>query len=224
VVSASGPFRILDSKGKVVVPVATGSWKIVPGGKGVKLVAPKGQNGAPGLTVLGIEPAAAMPGQPLTVRFKSNLPGLVSVTAQPPGGGEMPILAPQVAGTGEQQVTLPAATAPGIYSVTLTADSGPGRVATTNITPAVNLAPAPGGPVAGDPGDGARRGLSQSLIAAQRSGPERASRSSSVRTAASVSGRESEPSGDGLGVMLAGLVGLAVWRFRARRGSPVALG
>ena len=34
VVSASGPFRILDSKGKVVVPVATGQWRITPAAKG----------------------------------------------------------------------------------------------------------------------------------------------------------------------------------------------
>jgi stage II sporulation protein D len=220
VVSASGPFRILDSKGKVVVPVATGSWKVVPGGKGVKLLPPKGQNGPPGVTVLGIEPAAAVPGQPMTVRFKSNLPALVSVTARPPGGSEVPVLAPRVAGTGEQQVTLPPATAPGVYSVTLTADSGPGRLSTTNVAPMVNLASAPGDPVAGDPGGAARRGLSQSLIAAERTGPERASRSSSVRTVASVSSRESEPSGDGLGVMLSGLLGLAVWRFRARTDPP----
>jgi hypothetical protein len=221
VVSASGPFRILDSKGRVVVPVATGSWKIVPGGKGVKLLPPKGQNGPPGVTVLGMVPAAAVPGQPMTVRFRSNLPALVSVTAQAPGGSEVPVLAPRVAGTGEQQVTLPAATATGIYSVTVTADSGPGRVATTNVTPAVNVAPAPGDPVAGDPGDGPRRGLSQSLIAAERTGPERASRSSSVRPVASVPSGESDASDrDGIGVVLAGLLGLAVWRFRARTDPP----
>src|SRR5207253_7512175 len=72
VVSASGPFRVLDSKGKVVVPVATGSWKVVPAPTGVRLLPPRDQAGAPGLTVVGIEPAAGVPGQPLVVRFRSN--------------------------------------------------------------------------------------------------------------------------------------------------------
>ncbi len=144
VVSASGPFRVLDSRGKVVVPVATGSWKVVPTATGVRLLPPRDQAGAPGLTVLGIEPAAAVPGQPLVVRFRSNLPGYVAATAHPPGGPDAPVLAPQLAGTEEHRVTLPAATGPGTYPVTLTADSGPGRTATLTVTPVVvNLAPAP---------------------------------------------------------------------------------
>ncbi len=64
VVSASGTFRILDSKGKVVVPVATGSWKIVPAAKGLRLLPPRDQAGAPGLTVLGIEPPPPPPASP----------------------------------------------------------------------------------------------------------------------------------------------------------------
>ncbi|HET9771566.1 MAG TPA: SpoIID/LytB domain-containing protein, partial [Acidimicrobiia bacterium] len=212
VVSASGPFRILDSKGKVVVPVATGAWRIVPAGQGLKLLPPKGQNGPPGLTVLGVEPAAAVPGQPLTVRFKSNLPAVVSVAAQPPGGPEAPVLEPRIAGTDEVRVTLPAAAVPGIYSVTLSADSGPGREATTTVAPAiVNV----GGPPAADPPIEA--GLNQELLSAERRALSRASRSESVRTVGAAPAGDADPlGGSAAGLLLASLAGVALWRFRSR--------
>ncbi|HVW32503.1 MAG TPA: SpoIID/LytB domain-containing protein, partial [Acidimicrobiia bacterium] len=41
-VAASGPFRILDSKGRVVVDQATGWWRISASGKGLALTPPKG--------------------------------------------------------------------------------------------------------------------------------------------------------------------------------------
>jgi stage II sporulation protein D len=228
VVSASGPFRVLDSKGRVVVPVATGTWKIVPAAKGVRLLPPRDQAGAPGLSVLGIEPAAAVPGQPFVIRFKSNLPGYVSATAQPPGGAEGPVLAPQVAGTEEHRLTLPAAAQPGIYALTLTADSGPGRTATLTVTPVVvNL-----GPALADASDGATGkaeaktapgGLYQALAAGDRSAASRASRSTPIRPfGASPSGEV--PGGSdrpGVGVLLAALSGFAIWRFRARTPSGV---
>jgi stage II sporulation protein D len=220
VVSASAPFRVLDSKGKVVVPIATGSWRIVPAAKGVQLLPPKAQSGPAGVTVLGIEPAAAVPGQPLTVRFKSSLPALVSASAQAPGGPETAVLTPRVAGTEEQRVTIPAASTAGIYSVTLTADSGLGRVATTTVAPVVvNLGPPPD-PLSGSTVLG---GTAQSLVAADpRAAPARASRSAAVRTVGSAGPHGPGTSDDAvLGLMLASLSGLALWRFRARRPSPV---
>ncbi|HEV8628144.1 MAG TPA: SpoIID/LytB domain-containing protein [Acidimicrobiia bacterium] len=233
VVSASGPFRILDSKGNVIVPVATGTWKITAAAKGVRLLPPRDQAGAPGLTVLGVEPAAALPGQPLTVRFRSNLPAIVSATAQPPGGPAAPALAPQVAGTDERRVTLPAATRPGPYSLTLTADAGPGRTATLTVAPAVAdpnaPPPAPAGGLLGplpDVGliDG---GLAQTLIAAppdattaneRPAPPARASRSAAVRQLGSFPSPTAPVTSDhgGLGLFLASLSGFALWRFRAR--------
>ena len=211
VVSASAPFRILDSKDNVVVPVATGTWKVVPAGKGVRLLPPRDQAGAPGLTVLGVEPAGALPGQPLTVRYRSNLPALISATAQPPGGPAAPVVDSQVIGTEERRLTLPAATQPGPYSLTLTADSGPGRTATLTVTP----------PVA-DPNP-----LAQTLIAAgpppataaeRPAPPARASRSASVASLGAAPSPGSPPTSDDgvFGLFLASLTGLAVWRFRAR--------
>jgi stage II sporulation protein D len=234
VVTASGPFRILDSKGNVIVPVATGPWKVIPAGKGVRLLPPRDQAGAPGLTVLGVEPAAPLPGQPLTVRFKSNLPAIVSATAQPPGGPAAPALAPQVIGSEERRLVLPAAAAPGPYGLTLTADAGPGRTATLTIAPVVadpNAPPParPGGLLGPLPDVGLiDGGLAQTLIAAPPSGDSaegqrtpplaRASRSASVRPLGSMPVRGSTPAtgGNALGLLLASLSGFALWRFRAR--------
>jgi stage II sporulation protein D len=233
VVSASGAFRILDSKGKVVVPVALGQWRIVPAAKGLRLVPPRDQAAAPGLTVLGIEPASPLPGQPLTVRFRSNLPAVISATAQPPGGPAAPVLGPQVAGTQEQRLALPAATQPGPYTLTLNADAGPGRSAALTVTPAVADPAAPPPPPAGgligplpEVGliDG---GLAQTLIAApplvepasaERTAPaSRASRSAASALPGSPSPTPAPSGHAGLGLVLAAASGLAVWRFRARR-------
>ena len=233
VVSASGPFRILDSKGNVIVPVATGLWKVIPAAQGVRLIPPRDQAGAPGLTVLGVEPAAPLPGQPLTVRFRSNLPAIISATAQPPGGPAAPVVAPQVAGTEEHRLTLAAATRPGPYSLTLTADAGPGRSATLTVAPTVADPDAPppgsaGGLLGPLPEVGLiDGGLAQTLIAAppsadgpadQRTAAARASRSAAVRPLGLLSSPvDPAPSGHGgIGVLLAALSGFAVWRFRAR--------
>jgi hypothetical protein len=225
-VSASGAFRVVDSKGRVVVPVATGSWKVVPVAKGLQLLPPRDQAGSPGLSVLGIEPAAAVPGQPVVVRFKSNLPGYLSATAQSPGGPEAPVLAPQVAGTEEHRLTLPAAAQPGIYPLTLTVDSGPGRTATMTVIPVVvNLGPASaegsGGARPPDP-KAVRGGLYQALVAGDRSSASsRASRSSPLRPVGSSPASPVSSDRPGLGIVLAALSGFALWRFRARTPSTV---
>jgi stage II sporulation protein D len=237
VVSASGAFRVLDSKGKVVVPVATGQWRITPAAKGLRLQPPRDQAGAPGLMLLGIEPAVPVPGQPLTVRFRSKLPALVSATAQPPGGPAAPVLTSHVVGTDERRLTLAAASQPGPYSLTLAADAGPGRTAELTVTPAVADPNAPPPPPADARGGGLLGtlapsglldgGLSQTLIGAGRpeapgaerpSPAPRASRSSAVRPFGSpTSPIDPATSGnDHLGALLAALAGAAVWRFRAR--------
>ena len=241
VVSASVPFRVLDSRGNVVVPVATGSWRVVPAAKGVQLLPPRDQAGAPGLTVVGVEPAAPSPGRPLTIRFRSNLPGVVSATAQPPGGPATRALAPQYQFTAseEHRLTLPAATGPGPYTVTLSADSGPGRTASVTLSPAVaDPAAPPSAAPAADPPAGPgllgpaattmiRGGLYQALIAGDRpSASARASRSSPLLPR----GSSPAPPGPGptdpygLGVALAALTGLVFWRLRGRGPSAVAAG
>jgi hypothetical protein len=215
----------------------------VPGGKGLRLMPPRDQAGAAGLTVLGIEPAAPVPGQPVTMRFKSNLPSILSAAVQAPGAPAAgPVMAAQVTGTEERRLTLPAATQPGPYSVTLSADAGPGRTATLTVTPVV-LDPNAPPPAAPDSGAGAdsgpgllglppevkviEGGLAQALIAAgppadrageRSSDGRRASRSSSLRPLGSLSSPVDPATSDhsGLGVLLASLCGFALWRFRSR--------
>jgi stage II sporulation protein D len=228
VVSASGPFRVLDARGNVVVPVATGSWKLVPSGRGLQLLPPRDQAGAAGVSVLGVEPADPLPGQPVTVRFRSNLPGVVSAAAQPPGGPATPLLAPQYQFTAnsEYRLTVPPATRPGRYAVTLTADSGPGRIATATASPMVADPAAAAPPSAADGPAGASPapglvpgGLFQALIAADRiPPPARASRSAPLLPVGSSSPPARPAAGDRgpLGTLLAALVGLAVWRLRSR--------
>jgi SpoIID/LytB domain protein len=234
VFSASGPFRIIDSKGRTIVPVAFGTWKAVPAAKGIQLVPPRDQSAAPGVTVIGVDPAVPLPGQPLTVRFKSNLPGLLSATAQAPGGPATPLVAAQVVGTEERRLTLPPATQPGPYALTLAVDSGPARSAALTATPQVadpNAPPPPpagsgAGGLLGQPSDenAIQGGLAQTLIAApvpaadERPLPApRASRSSAVRPLVRPTPAGPGPSGQpGLGTLLAALTGLALWRIRSR--------
>ena len=217
----------------MIVPVATGPWRIVATAIGVRLLPPRDQAGAPGLTVLGVEPPVPLPGQPLTVRFRSNLPAIISATAQPPGAAAAPALAPQVIGTEERRFTLAAATRPGPYSLTLIADGGPGRSATLTVAPAVAdpnaPPPAPTGGLLGPLPEGGLLdgGLSQTLIAAPPDTgtagerpipPARASRSAALVSSGSRPTPPAPASSDhgGLGVVLAAGSGLAVWRFLAR--------
>src|SRR5437764_1769182 len=229
VVSASAPFRILDAGGKVVVPVATGAWRIVPAARGLQLLPPRDQAGAAGLSLAGVEPATPLPGQPLTVRFTSSLPAVVSATAQPPGERAAPALAPQYqfAAGQEHTLTLPPAPRPGPYTVTVTADSGPGRTATLTLTPTVaDPAALPSTAAAGPPGVGAvpppgdpaaHNGLYQALLAGGRSPSGRASRSGPPGPPGSTSPGSLPGASDpyGLGLLLAALTGYAFWRLRA---------
>jgi len=230
VVTASGPFRVLDSRGKVVVPVATGAWRVVPAAKGLQLLPPRDQAGPAGVSVLGVEPTDPLPGQSVTVRFRSSLPGVVSATAQPPGGPAVQVLAPQyqVAANAEYRLTVPPATRPGPYTVTLTDDSGPGRAATATAGPTVADPAAAGrgattASTSVEPGL-VPGGLFQALISPDRiPPPARASRSAPLLPPASSSAPSSPggTAGGGLGVLLAALAGLAMWSLRAWTGQRV---
>lgn len=199
-VSASGPFRVLDGKGAVVAAVASGAWRVVPRGRGgLRLLPPPGQVGVPRVEVLGIDPPAPAGGQAVVVRFRVRVPANVSVAAQPPGGAETEVLAPSPVATEEVSVTLPAPGGPGPYLVWITADAGSGRVATLPLAPQV-AAPA---------------------AAVPKPALSRASRSSLRRPP--VAAEPSPPSpGDriGAGLGLAALAAGAIWRSRRRLRLP----
>ena len=201
---ASGCFRILDSKARVVVAVASGPWKVVPAAKGgcPRLLPPPGPGRPPGPVGAGHRTRRRRP-RPAARGPVPIEPARLRLGHRPaPWRPQSPVLAPQVAGgTEEHRVTLPGATQPGIYPLTLTADSGPGRTATLTVAPVVvNLGPG-SPPVAGplapacrrDPVRAAAPGVPappalgctrRSRSPATGSGlPDRASRSSAARLA-----------------------------------------
>ncbi len=137
VVSSAQPFKVRDADGKVVSEVASGAWKVVPGGKGLRLLPPAGQGGPAAVEVLGIDPPTPAIGQPATIRFRSTVPALVSALVHPPGGVETQLLSAHPTGNEELSVTLPPAQAPGPYLVWLTAEAGAGRSATQPLMPLV---------------------------------------------------------------------------------------
>jgi stage II sporulation protein D len=154
-VGASGPFRVLDGRGKVVAAVASGAWRVVPGARtGLRLVPPPGQAGDPRLQVMGIDPPSPGVGQVVVVRFRSTMPALVAVTAHPPGGTETQVVAPRPVGSETVSASLPAATGPGAYVVAITADAGGGRTDSLPLAPQVSAPLIPGGTPSDLPGPG----------------------------------------------------------------------
>jgi SpoIID/LytB domain protein len=136
-VTASGPFRVLDGRGRVMASVATGGWRVLPGPKGgLRLLPPPGQAGPPRLEVIGGGPAPVM-GEPASLRFRSTVPSLVSVRITPPGGPESLVMAPRPLGTEPVTVSLPAPAGAGPYAVSITADAGAGRTTSLALTPEV---------------------------------------------------------------------------------------
>jgi SpoIID/LytB domain protein len=206
-VSASGPFRVLDGRGRVVAAVASGAWRAVPGPKGgLRLLPPPAQAGTPRLEVLGIDPPAPDIGRPVALRFHSTVPALVSVRATPPGGTETQVLASRPAGTEPVTVTLPAPAGPGAYAVSITADAGGGRTMSMPLTPEVATPEPPPG------------ALRSTLVAGDREVAVRVSRSAPVRSKETGSDG-GPPIGDRLGPALGGVAFLATGLvlFRRRR-------
>jgi stage II sporulation protein D len=225
VVSASGPFRVLDGKGNVVAAVATGAWRAVPGQRGhLRLLPPPGQAGMPQVEVAAIDPPAPAVGQALVVRFRPSIPAYVRVAARPPGGTETEVLAPTPSGAEELSVTLPpASTGPGAYLVSITADAGGGRVTTLPLIPLV--APPPGSPVEpwSPPGAASSqeraRVLDRALAQVRHPSAEPASRSSPPASGVADVPPAAPSAADRLasGLALVALTAVAAWRWRLRR-------
>ena len=219
VVGASGPFRVLDGKGNVIAAVATGAWRVAPSPKGLRLVPPPGQTGTPGVQLVGVDPPTPGLSQAVTVRLRSNLPAFLSVNAQPPGGAEAPVMAPQPVGTEEVELTLPGATQPGTYLVTVTANSGTGRVATLALVPQV-VGPAP---AAASPPDANAVSAPATPVPQPPSRASRSLRPAAARAPISSARPPNLALPIGAGVTLVALAGAGSWlwqaRFRRRKAS-----
>lgn len=123
-----GPFRVVDATGSPLAYLTAGVWTVTPGiGGKLQVSAPAAQAGVPVVDQAAIDPAAAAPGSPLSVSFRTSLPSLVSVTATPPGAP--PVTYPvQFVNAGSIRLRLPPPSVPGTYDVMVVADAGGGRV------------------------------------------------------------------------------------------------
>ena len=136
-VTSPGRFRVVAPDGHPLAVVASGTWQVIPGSAGVRLVAPPEQAGPPAVLLAGVDtPVTGTP----RVRFRLGAGAAVSVAARAVGRPEV-ALAPVILDAGDQVVTLPSALSDGEWAVTVTADAGGGR---TTAAPAdVHVGPVP---------------------------------------------------------------------------------
>jgi SpoIID/LytB domain protein len=134
-VSSPGHFRLLGPDGSALATLASGSWQIVPGPKGVRVVPPPDQTNPPVITIAGTGQAA---GAPTKVRFQLSSAAYVSATATAVGQPPLTTAASPME-PGDHELVLPQALADGSWTVTVRADAGGTRVATSPVTVDVGM-------------------------------------------------------------------------------------
>ena len=127
--TVTGRFRLVDEHDNVLITVGDGPWRVeqAPGGR-VRVVLPDAYHSAFGVAPVTVEPAVVVPGAKLAVHFSLPVPGLTSVSAEPPGAPpvttDLGITTP-----GPHRVELPPAAGPGTYTLHIAAAAGAGRQA-----------------------------------------------------------------------------------------------
>jgi stage II sporulation protein D len=121
--------RILDQKGAPIAVAATGGWRFVPEGAGVRVLPPPDQLAGPALEPLAVDPAAPTADGPITVRFRLTAPAVVHVTVRDEAGTAMASIEPRLVEAGDLTQAIPGLAQPGRYTVTIAADAGGGRTA-----------------------------------------------------------------------------------------------
>ena len=132
-VTSAGRFRVVDGTGAVLAVAGSGSWEVVPAGKGVRVVPPADQAGAPSLDGLRLDQAVAPLGETSVLHFTLAAPAALRVTVHLPAAPPV-VMELGVKEAGAQAVEVPAAARPGPASVTVRADAGGGRTAEMPIT------------------------------------------------------------------------------------------
>lgn len=165
VVAPGGRFRVLDTRGQPLAHVATGVWRVLPAGRGVRVV-PPGEQAGPVQLEAQTEPGEAMPGAPLTLRLRLSAPALARWTVTPPGRPPLE-MEPIVLDAGESAHPLPPPAAAGDYVVAVEADAGAGRRASVPLTLRVTSPPPASSPASsvGVPVEGASRRLPARMAA-----------------------------------------------------------
>ena len=172
-VGGTGRFRVLDGSGAPLAVAASGTWRVLPAGKGkVRVVPPLDQEAPPPVEGL----AAAGPdvvGPTGEARFKLGAAAVVRVRVESESLAAPVETEPALVEPGDAVVALPALAGPGRYTVSVLADAGAGRVTTTAVPLRVRSATAApaltagAGPTAGLPRPAAvALGLLMAVVAA----------------------------------------------------------
>lgn len=127
-VLGAGRFRVLDGSGRPLAVAAAGQWRVVPEGKGVRVLPPPGQDAAPTVQPLTVDPAAPQVDRAVHVKFRLTAAALVKVVLADEAGGQTETEA-RLLDAGEAVQALPAPSRPGRYTLTISADAGGGRTA-----------------------------------------------------------------------------------------------
>ena len=138
----TGRFRLVDEHGNVLITVGDGPWRVLPapGGR-VRVVLPDAYHARFGLAPVTVDPPVVLPGARVTVHFSLPVPGMGSISADPPGAtpvvSDLGIIVP-----GPHQVEVPPAATAGTYTLRIAAAAGPGRQADSVLEINVGTAPA----------------------------------------------------------------------------------
>jgi stage II sporulation protein D len=141
-VLGTGRFRVFDGGGRAVAVATSGQWRVVPEGRGVRVLPPPGQDQVPAVEPLAVDPAA--PPTPVTVKFRLSTPAVVRLTVADEAGAPAAEVQPGLLEAGDVTQTVPALSQPGRYVVTIAADAGGGRTASVPVAvevPPSTLAP-----------------------------------------------------------------------------------
>jgi len=141
-ITADGRFRVLDQSGRAVAVATSGAWRIVPEGKGVRVVPPPGQDATPVVQPLAVDPAAPTTTTgPVTVRFRLTTPAVVQLTLVDETGAAAASTPPGLVEAGDLAHAITAPSRPGRYVVTILADAGGGRLTTVPVPVEVHAEP-----------------------------------------------------------------------------------
>ena len=133
-VGGTGRFRVLDGSGAPLAVAASGTWRILPAGRGkVRVVPPLDQEAAPSVDDVWVAGPDVV-GPAGEARFRLGAAALVRLRVE-----GAPLAAPAdtsavLVEPGDATVPLPALAGPGRYTVSILADGGAGRV-TTAVAP-----------------------------------------------------------------------------------------
>ena len=146
-VGGSGRFRVVDGAGLAVAVAASGTWRVVPAGRGkVRVVPPPDQESAPAVESVAADPPGTVASDRGQARFRLSSAAVVRLRLEGPGLAAPLETAAALVEPGDAAAELPPLPGPGRYTVSVIADAGAGRATVASIPlrvrPATTGAPA----------------------------------------------------------------------------------